>query len=249
VTGKLLTLDETLRPLLPALLALLDVPVEDRDWQAFDPMECRRHTHEAIRRLLLRESQRQPLCLVIEDLHWIDAETQAVIDGLVENLPAARLLLLTNYRPEYRHNWGSKPYYSQARIDSLPEANATELLGTLLGADASIRPLIALLIERTEGNPFFLEESVRTLVETGVLAGDAGRYRLARPSGASRSRPPCRPSSPPALTGCRLREEPAPVGVGRRQGCAFRAPLRNRRAARGSVARAAGTSARRGVPL
>jgi class 3 adenylate cyclase/tetratricopeptide (TPR) repeat protein len=181
VTGKLLTLDETLRPLLPALLALLDVPVEDRDWQAFYPPQRRRHTHDAIRRLLLRESQRQPLCLVFEDLHWIDAESQAVLDGLVESLPAARLLLLVNYRPEYRHTWGSKTYYSQARIDPLPQASATELLGALLGADASIRPLIPLLIERTEGNPFFLEESVRALVETGMLAGDPGRYRLARP--------------------------------------------------------------------
>jgi tetratricopeptide (TPR) repeat protein len=184
VTGKLLTLDETLRPLLPALLALLDIPVDDRDWEALDPRGRRRYTHEAIKRLLLRESQRQPLCLVIEDLHWIDAETQAVIDGLVESLPAARLLVLTNYRPEYSHNWGSKTYYSQARIDPLLEASATELLGALLGDDASIRPLKPLLIERTEGNPFFLEESVRALVETGVLAGDAGRHRLAQPIGS-----------------------------------------------------------------
>jgi predicted ATPase/class 3 adenylate cyclase len=184
VTAKLLTLDETLRPLSPALLALLDVPVEDRDWQAFDPAERRRHTHEAIKRLLLRESQREPLCLVFEDLHWIDAETQAVLDGLVESLPAARLLLLVNYRPEYRHRWGSKTYYSQAGIDPLPETSATELLGALLGADPSIRPLTPLLIERTEGNPFFLEESVRTLVETGMLAGEPGRYQLTGPLGS-----------------------------------------------------------------
>jgi class 3 adenylate cyclase len=184
VTGKLLILDETLRPLSPALLALLDIPVEDRDWQALDPPQRRRHTHEGIKRLLLRESQRQPLCLVFEDLHWVDAESQAVLDGLVESLPAARLLLLLSYRPEYRHPWGSKTYYNQARIDPLPAANATELLGALLGAEPSILPLIPLLIERTEGNPFFLEESVRALVETGVLAGDPGRYRLARPLGS-----------------------------------------------------------------
>ena len=153
VTGKLLTLDETLRPLLPALLALLDVPVEERDWHALDPPQRRRHTHEAIRRLLLRESQRQPLCLVFEDLHWIDAETQAVLDGLVESLPAARLLLLVNYRPEYRHAWGSKTYYSQARIDPLPEASATELLDALLGADPSTRPLTAAPDRAHRGQP------------------------------------------------------------------------------------------------
>ncbi len=184
VTGKLLTLDETLRALLPALLGLLDVHAEDWDWQALDPPQRRRHTHEAIKRLLLRESQVQPLCLVFEDLHWIDAETQAVLDGLVESLPAARILLLVNYRPEYRHDWGSKTYYGQARIDPLPEASASELLEALLGSDPSLGALKPLLIARTEGNPFFLEESVRTLVETGLLAGDPGRYRFARPLGS-----------------------------------------------------------------
>jgi predicted ATPase len=118
VTGRLLTLDATLRPLLPALLALLDVPVEDRDWQALNPPQRRRHTHEAIKRLLLRESQRQPLCLVFEDLHWIDAETQAVLDGLVESLPAARLLLLLNYRPEYATAGAAR--HTTARRASIP---------------------------------------------------------------------------------------------------------------------------------
>jgi class 3 adenylate cyclase len=110
LTGKLLTLDRALEPLLPALLALLEVPVEDPQWQAFDPPQRRRRTLEAIKHLLLRESQVQPLCLMFEDLHWIDAETQALLDSLVESLPTARLLLLVNYRPEYQHGWGSKTY-------------------------------------------------------------------------------------------------------------------------------------------
>src|SRR5262245_49350819 len=101
VTGKLLTLDRALEPMLPALLALLEVPVEDPQWQAFDPPQRRQRTFEAVKRLLLRESQVQPLCLVFEDLHWIDAGTQALLDSLVESLPTARLLLLVNYRPEY----------------------------------------------------------------------------------------------------------------------------------------------------
>ena len=117
----------------------------------------------------------QPLLLVFEDLHWIDAETQALLDSLVESLPTARLLLLVNYRPEYQHGWGSKTYYTQLRLDPLPPASADELLQALLGDDPSLAPLKQLLIARTEGNPFFLEESVRTLVETGVLVGRAGR--------------------------------------------------------------------------
>jgi predicted ATPase len=129
--------------------------------------------------VLLRESQVQPLLLVFEDLHWIDAETQALLDSLIDSLPTAHLLLLVNYRPEYQHGWGRKTYYTQLRLDPLPEASADELLRALLGDDASLAPLKRLLIERTVGNPFFLEESVRTLVETGVLVGEPGASRLA----------------------------------------------------------------------
>src|SRR6516162_1458986 len=181
LTGKLLTLDRTLESALPALLALLDVPDEDQRWQALDPARRRQHTLDAVKRLFLRESQVQPLLLVFEDLHWIDTETRALLDGLVESLPAARLLLLVNYRPEYRHGWGNKTYYSQLRLDPLPPETAGELLQALVGDDGTLSPLKRFLIERTEGNPFFLEESVRTLIETKALVVERGRYRLARP--------------------------------------------------------------------
>ena len=181
LTGKLLTLDAALGPTLPAFLTLLDVPVEDRRWQDLDPAQRRQRTLEAIKGLLLRESQVQPLLLVFENLHWIDAETQAVLDSLIDSLPTARLLLLVNYRPEYQHGWGNKTYYTQLRLDPLPTASAEELLQALLGDDPSLVPLKRLLIERTEGNPFFLEESVRALVETGGLVGERGAYRLAKP--------------------------------------------------------------------
>jgi predicted ATPase len=122
--------------------------------------------------LLSRKAQEQPLLLIFEDLHWIDGETQALLDNLVESLPAARLLLLVNYRPEYSHAWGSKTYYRQLRIDSLPPEGADELLDTLLGTDAALASLKRLLITRTEANPLFLEEGVRSLVETGALVGE-----------------------------------------------------------------------------
>jgi predicted ATPase len=114
--------------------------VEDAQWQALDPPQRRRHTLEAVKRLLVRESQEQPVLLVFEDLHWIDSETQALLDRLVEGLPTARMLLLVNYRPEYQHGWGGKTYYTQLRLDPLPPASADGLLQALLGDDPSLDP-------------------------------------------------------------------------------------------------------------
>jgi class 3 adenylate cyclase/tetratricopeptide (TPR) repeat protein len=179
VLGRVLGLDRALEPVLPPLLALLDVPVEDAAWQTLDPPQRRQRTLDAVKRLLLRESQVQPLLVVFEDLHWIDGETQALLDSLVDSLSSARLLLLVNYRPDYQHGWGSKTAYSQMRLDTLAAEGTAELLEALLGDDPALAPLKQLLVKR--GNPFFLEETVRTLVETKALDGSHGRYRLTQP--------------------------------------------------------------------
>ncbi|MFN8634873.1 MAG: adenylate/guanylate cyclase domain-containing protein [Chloroflexota bacterium] len=180
VAAAVQALDPALTPIVPALLALLDLPVDDAAWVALDPRQRRTATLDALRRLLLRESQKQPLLLVFEDLHWIDAETQAFLDGLVEALPTARILLLVNYRPEYTHTWGNPSTYTQLRVEPLGQVSAERMLDVLLGDDSTVRPLKALLIARTEGNPFFLEESVRALRETGALTGEPGALRLGR---------------------------------------------------------------------
>ena len=232
VTGKLLSLDRALESSLPALLWLLDVPVDDSQWQRLNPPQRRQQTLDGIKRLLLRESQVQPLLVLIEDLHWIDAETQALLDTLVEGLPTARLLLLVNYRPEYQHAWSGKTYYRQLRIDPLPPESAEELLEALLGNDPGLQSLRRLLIARTEGNPFFLEESVRTLVETKVLAGERGAYHLAKASptlpdpghGAGDPRGAHRPA---AARG----QAPPPGRLRHREGCAVHAPAGHRRRA------------------
>ena len=125
---KILGLDAALQTALPAIISLLDVPVGDTAWHALDPSQRRQRTLDALKRVLLRESQVQPLLLVFEDLHWMDSETEALLDSLIESLPTARLLLLVNYRPEYQHGWGSKTYYTQLRLDPLPPASADELL-------------------------------------------------------------------------------------------------------------------------
>ncbi len=178
VMSKVLALDHASRSTVPALFALLDVGVEDRDWESLDPSERRRRTHDAITQTLLRESRVQPLCVVFEDLQWVDAETQAVIDGVVERLPGARMLLLVNYRPEYRHDWERSIHHRAGRLEPLRDESATELLDVLLGGDSSLDHLKEVVIEHTDGNPFFVEETVRSLVETRLLAGTAGAYRL-----------------------------------------------------------------------
>jgi class 3 adenylate cyclase/tetratricopeptide (TPR) repeat protein len=180
ITGQVLTLDEVLQDAIPPLLALLDALPDDSPFLTLDPPQRRQRTLAALKRVLLRESQVQPLLIVFEDLHWIDTETEALLDSLVESLPTARLLLLVNYRPEYQHGWGSKTYYAQLRLDPLPPASADAFLQALLGDAPGLEALKLLLIARTAGNPFFLEESVRTLLETGGLAGERGAYRLAQ---------------------------------------------------------------------
>ena len=180
VIGKLRRLDIGLGPTLSALLALLDVPSEDPQWQALDPPQRRQRTLDAVRRLLLHESRVQSLLLVVENLHWIDSETQEFLDSLIESLPTTRMMLLVNYRPEYHHRWGNKTYYTQIRLDPLPPERAEEFLHHLLGEDAGLEPLKQQVIGKTEGNPFFLEESVCTLVETEVVVGKRGAYRLAK---------------------------------------------------------------------
>jgi DNA-binding NtrC family response regulator/tetratricopeptide (TPR) repeat protein len=182
VSDRVRELDENLLPSLPPLLTLLDVPVTDSQWVGLDPPQRRRRTLDALKRLILRESRRQPVLLVLEDAHWVDTETQAVLDALVDGgLPTADLLLLLTYRPEYSHAWGSKTFFTQIRVDPLSSGDAESLLRGLLGEHPSVAPVLPRLFEWTEGNPFFLEESVRALRETGALSGDRGDYRLTRP--------------------------------------------------------------------
>ena len=201
VVKRVLELDSKLVDTIPPILSLLGaLPNENADWcddernllesapdigelalrfNSMDPPQRRRHVLDALKRICVRESQRQSLLLIFEDLHWIDHETQAFLDGLVDSLPMARLMLLVNYRREYNHEWSGKSYYTLLRVDPLQSSSAEELLSKLLGNNPALEPLKQLLVKRTEGNPFFAEESVRSLLESGVLVGEKGAYRLA----------------------------------------------------------------------
>jgi class 3 adenylate cyclase/predicted ATPase len=195
VTGKVLTLDRSLEDTLPYLFALLGIEEQPSPLQQMDPQIRRKRTFEALKKLFLRESLNQPLILIFEDLHWIDGETQGFLGTLSESVASARILLLTNYRPEYRHEWGQKTYYTQLRLAPFGKAEAEEFLNILMGehgfplpggerdrervSDPSFHALKQLILEKTEGTPFFMEEIVQDLKEQGVLTvGTHGRAPL-----------------------------------------------------------------------
>jgi len=197
ILGKLLELDRALEDTVPYLYALLGIVEGDDPIAQMDAQIRKRRTLEATKRILLRESLNQPLMVIFEDLHWIDGETQAFLNLLADSIGTAKILLLVNYRPEYAHQWNSKTYYTQLRLDPLGKENAEEMLSALLGASPApatqspgasrerpagdlqvagrvrvqdaIEGLKRLIIERTEGNPFFMEEMVQTLFDQGVL--------------------------------------------------------------------------------
>jgi predicted ATPase/class 3 adenylate cyclase len=186
VTGKVLALDRHLEDTLPYVAALVGIAEEAASLAQADPQVRRRRTFEAITRLLLRESLNQPVLLLVEDLHWLDSETQAWLTLFSDRVATARLLLLVNYRPEFQHPWGSKTYYSQLRLDPLGPEEAHTLLTALLGDRATLQPVKHFILAKTAGNPFFMEELVQTLVDQGVLRHDpAGGMQLAAPVASS----------------------------------------------------------------
>jgi tetratricopeptide (TPR) repeat protein len=154
---------------LPLLYTLMGLHEGADPIAQMDPQIKLRRTLEAIKRIILRESLNQPLVVIFEDLHWIDSQTQELLDLLTESIANARVLLLFNYRPEYRHQWTNKSYYAQLRLDTLSEEGAAAMLSALLGEGVELAPLKRLVIERTEGNPFFIEEMVQALFDEGAL--------------------------------------------------------------------------------
>jgi class 3 adenylate cyclase/predicted ATPase len=185
VLGKLLDLDRSLEDAVPYLFALLGIVEGEDPLAQMDAQVKKRRTLEAIKRVLLRESLNQPLIVMFEDLHWIDEQTQEFLNLLADSLANAKLLLLVNYRPEYSHQWGSKTYYTQLRLDPLGAESADEMLSALLGDSPDLTSLKKLIIERTEGNPFFMEEMCQAMLEDGVIARN-GVVRLVKPLKSAR---------------------------------------------------------------
>src|ERR1700746_1649011 len=133
VNGKVLTLDRALEDAIPYLFSPLGIVEGDDPLARIDAQIKKRRTLEAIKRILLRESLNQPLMVIFEDLHWIDEQTQELLNLLADSIGTAKILLLVSYRPEYSHQWNSKTYYTQLRLDPLGGESAQEMLSAMLG--------------------------------------------------------------------------------------------------------------------
>jgi len=181
VISRLLGGDKGVEGMLSPLLALLSLPIDDPGWEALDPSQRRWRTLDTLKRLWIGQASERPVCMIIENLHWIDSETQAFIDSVVDSLPHHRVLLVVTYRPAYSHSWATKSGYSEIALAPLSVEGSRTLARALVGNDASLRSVHDWLMERAEGNPLFLQEMFRTLLETRVLIGDRGVYLLVDP--------------------------------------------------------------------
>jgi adenylate cyclase len=181
IAGKLLLLDESFAEDLPLMFDFLAVPDPLRPSPRMDPEARQRQLLGLMKRLTHAENAREPGVLVVEDLHWLDPASEAFLANHVEALQGTRNLTVVNFRPEYHASWMSRSYYRQIALTPLGAEAIEELLADLLGSDPSLDGLAELIRERTQGNPFFIEELVQVLIEAGSLAGERGAYRLAAP--------------------------------------------------------------------
>jgi class 3 adenylate cyclase/predicted ATPase len=180
IRTSLIALDASLSDALPYLWNLFAIQEQPDPLAQMDAQVKHQRTLDVIKRIILRESLNQPVVIVFEDLHWIDTETQALLDLLAESITDVRVLMLVNYRPEYRHEWGNKSNYSQLRLETLTGEAAREMLSTLLGDNSELDPLKRMIIERTQGNPFFIEEMLQALFDEGALVRN-GTVKVTRP--------------------------------------------------------------------
>jgi class 3 adenylate cyclase/tetratricopeptide (TPR) repeat protein len=182
IEDRLLHVDPGLVEMLPVVFEFFGVPDPDRPVRRNIDSETRqRQLFEVLRREVREGNAGGQLVTLIEDLHWIDAGSEAFLEQWVDAIAGSRALLLLNFRPEYHAAWMNKSYYRQIPLAPLGSEAVRELLGDLLGNDASIAGLAQAIHESTGGNPFFTEEVVQSLIESGVLAGARGRYRMTTP--------------------------------------------------------------------
>lgn len=180
IRAKISALGEDLALALPAIQSLLDIPVKDAAWQSLEPAARRQRILAAAKNLILSAAAVRPLLLWFEDMQWTDAETRSLLEEIANGIETSHLLIVLTYRPEYTHKWAGKEYYREIQIDALPQAAADQLVRSVLGNDEANGQLRELIVQRTDGIPLFIEETIRSLVEGGVLRGRIGNYKLSR---------------------------------------------------------------------
>ena len=181
IAGRLLLLDERFRESLPLMFDFLGVPDPELPAPRMDPEARQRQIFAVFRGVIEARGQRETSVTLLEDLHWFDGGSEAFLEPLLDSRPGNRGLIMVNFRPEYRADWARKSYYQQVALQPLGPDALRQLLADLLGSDASISGLAETIHARTAGNPFFTEEVIQTLIESGKLVGNKGSYRLVAP--------------------------------------------------------------------
>jgi adenylate cyclase len=181
IAGRALLLDPDVVDDLPIIFDFLGVPDPDRPAPQMSAEARQRALGRVTWRLLNAPNRHGTVVLVIEDLHWIDEGSEELLGKLVTSLGGTKTLVIVNFRPEYTPEWRDEPVYREVALQPLGEEDTRELLRDLTGEDPSLDGLVELIHERTQGNPFFIEEIVREMAEAGYLEGERGAYRLARP--------------------------------------------------------------------
>ena len=182
IAGTLLLLDSTLQESLPVLFEFMGVTDPSYPTPPMDAEAKQRQLYDLVHRVIrAQDAQDQVTVTLIDDLHWVDAGSDAFVKQLVSAVAGRRSLMVLNFRPEYVAAFAAKAHYQQLPLVPLGEAPLRELIADLIGRDASVTELSNRIIEWTTGNPFYTEELINALVEAGDLTGDPGRYRLTTP--------------------------------------------------------------------
>ena len=177
---KIFHLDERLKSTLPPFQDLLSVKVEDDTYLQLEPAAKKIRTFEAIRDLLVRESENKPVILAVEDLHWIDSISEEFLNYLIDWLAGTHILLILLYRPEYTHQWGSKSFYSKIGVDQLTTKSSAQLVQNILEGGEVVPELRELILNRAGGNPLFVEELTHSLLENGSIQRKDHQYVLTK---------------------------------------------------------------------
>jgi class 3 adenylate cyclase/tetratricopeptide (TPR) repeat protein len=181
IAGRSLLLDPGFAADLPLVFDFLGVPDPERPVPKMNPEGRGRALGEFLCRLVSNPARHKMLVLIVEDLHWIDEGSQMMLHGLIEGMEGTPTLVLVNYRPEHSPAWEKSPIFEAIELQPLDRGDTAKLLRDLAGEDPSLDGIDEPIHERTGGNPFFIEEIVRELAESGYLEGERGGYRLARP--------------------------------------------------------------------